>query len=273
MTNPLQKYFRQPKIYISLPSKGNYYPVGSLEGDHSAVPIFAMSGMDELIMKTPDALFNGEATVKLIESCCPYIKDAREVPSIDVDTILSAIRIATFGNKLPINTTCRNCGHQNEYDIDLQTVIDYYINLQFNNKLELADGLTVYFKPISYDQMSKFNIENFALQKTLGQLANITDLNERQAHLDTIYREIANIQVNVFLRSIESVRTAEVAVTDIEYIQEWIANCEREDYDKVKRHLEHIKKDWSMPRYPIKCNECDHEDTTDIVLDQSHFFA
>ena len=30
-SNPLQKYFRQPKIYIGLPSKGNWYPDGSIE--------------------------------------------------------------------------------------------------------------------------------------------------------------------------------------------------------------------------------------------------
>jgi len=28
--NPLQKYFRQPKIYIKLPSGGQFYPEGAL---------------------------------------------------------------------------------------------------------------------------------------------------------------------------------------------------------------------------------------------------
>ena len=29
--NPLRKYFRQPKVYITLPSKGKFYPKGSIE--------------------------------------------------------------------------------------------------------------------------------------------------------------------------------------------------------------------------------------------------
>ena len=41
--NPLQKYFRQPKIYMALPSKGLFYPPGSLLGDYNNVPIFGMN--------------------------------------------------------------------------------------------------------------------------------------------------------------------------------------------------------------------------------------
>ena len=76
--NPLQKYFRQPKIFIKLPSKGLYYDREVLNGDHNNVPIFAMTGMDEIIYKTPDALYSGEATIKVIESCCPYITNAQK---------------------------------------------------------------------------------------------------------------------------------------------------------------------------------------------------
>ena len=28
--NPLKKYFRQPKVYITLPSKGKYYPAEAI---------------------------------------------------------------------------------------------------------------------------------------------------------------------------------------------------------------------------------------------------
>jgi hypothetical protein len=271
--NPLQKYFRQPKIYISLPSKGNYYPKGSLDGDPNNIPVFAMTGLDELVMKTPDALFNGEASIKLIESCCPYIKNAKEVPSIDVDTLLSAIRLATFGSSLIVSSKCKNCGGDNDYEINLQSVIDYYGTLQFNNTLKLSGGLIIYFKPITYHEMSLFNIENFGLQKVLGQLHTIEDIEQRQQLLDDIYGKIANIQVQVFLNSIESINAEDITVTDKDYIKEWIANSDREDYDKIKKHLEENKKIWSMPSQHVACMECKHEDKIDVILDQSHFFV
>jgi hypothetical protein len=30
MTNPLKNFFRQPIIYVKLPSGGNFYPAGSI---------------------------------------------------------------------------------------------------------------------------------------------------------------------------------------------------------------------------------------------------
>jgi hypothetical protein len=123
MTNPLQKYFRQPKLYISLPSKGMFYAEGALVGDPNNFPILAMTGMDEILMKTPDALLNGEATVKIIESCCPYIKNAWSIPSIDLDSILIGIRIATYGDTLTLDNNCSQCGTENTYDVDLKTII------------------------------------------------------------------------------------------------------------------------------------------------------
>ena len=76
-TNPLQKYFRQPKIYIKLPSNGKWYPNGSLEvTDNMEFPVYAMTARDELMFKTPDALLNGQSTVDVIQSCVPSIKNA-----------------------------------------------------------------------------------------------------------------------------------------------------------------------------------------------------
>ena len=42
------------------------------------------------MMKTPDALVNGETTVEVIQSCMPNIKDAWKIPVIDLDVILIA---------------------------------------------------------------------------------------------------------------------------------------------------------------------------------------
>jgi hypothetical protein len=273
MTNPLQKYYRQPKIYISLPSKGNYYSEGSFDGDPENMPVFAMTGMDELIMKTPDALFNGEATVKLIESCCPFIKNAKEVPSIDIDVILAAIRMATFGETLSITHKCKNkdCESFNDYDINLQGFIDHYSSLKFNNKLELGE-LVVYFKPLNYGQLSKINIETFTLNQMLKQLQSSNNLEQYQEKIDEIYTQIGYNQVETFLESIDYIQTPDGIVNDREQIQDWVANCDREYYNSIKTHLTDIKSHWRPLEHDLECPECGQQDKTNIVLDQSHFF-
>lgn len=269
--NPLQKYFRQPKLFVSLPSKGLYYVENTLIGDYNNVPIMAMTGMDEIIMKTPDALFNGEATVKIIESCCPYIKDASEIPSLDIDTLLVAIRMATYGEKMTIGHTCKNCKSENEYEVQLPSLLEHYQSKKFNNILEV-DELLITFKPLSYANMTATNLENFKLQKMLGQIPSIS-IEERQQHLDSIYEKLADIQVNVFLMSIESIKTPEVIVTDVDFIKEFLSNADKSLYKQIKEKLETNRDEWALPKMPVKCNECSTDDTVEVRMDQSNFFV
>jgi Zn ribbon nucleic-acid-binding protein len=268
--NPLQKYFRQPKIYISLPSKGLFYPEGTLQGDSSNVPIFAMTGMDEIIMKTPDALFNGEASVKLIESCCPYIKDATVVPSLDTDTLLVAIRMATFGENMTIVNTCVNCGHEDNFDVNLGTVIENYKDKVFNTRLQLGE-LTVNIRPLNYQEVTEFNVENFTLQRMLAQLAGVTE-DTKQGYIDEIYAKLADIQLKVLLASIESVDTPDGKVFERDHILEWLSHISRDQYKQIKNFLEANKDAWAMPDLQVECSECHHQDKTTITMDQSNFF-
>jgi hypothetical protein len=271
-SNPLQKYFRQPKLFVALPSKGMFYREGALEGDHSNMPIFGMTGMDEIIMKTPDALFNGEATVKLIESCCPYIKDAHAIPSLDVDTLLTAIRIATYGDQITVSNTCKNCGVENEYEIDIASIIEFYSTKEFNNRIEIKD-IIINLRPLSYEEMTKFNTENFKLQRTLYQLNEVTDPGARQTALDEIYAKLAELQVDLFLMSIESVQTPETIVSDKEFIAEWLKNSPKDMYNVVKDRLEQNKEEWDVPKRDVECTDCQTMDQIQISLDQSNFFV
>lgn len=269
-SNPLQKYFRQPKIFMSLPSKGLFYPEGVLAGDYNNVPIFAMTGMDELIMKTPDALFSGEATVKLIESCCPYIKDGREIPSFDVDALLISIRIATFGADMTVAHTCKNCGTENEFEIDLTLMLEHYKDRVFNSKLELGE-LTVNFKPLSYKDMTRFNTETFKFQKMLTQIENVDD-DKKQEFIDNVYKQLAALQLDIFLNNIESVTGPDFAVTERDQIKEWLSNSERTQYSAIKNKLESNRDSWNTPKHHVKCASCGTEDDISVTMDQSNFF-
>ena len=93
MNNPLRQYFRRPALYITLPSKGKFYPEGAIEiTTNNELPVFPMTAIDEITSKTPDALFNGTAMADLIKSCVPNIKDPWSIPLVDLETILIGIR-------------------------------------------------------------------------------------------------------------------------------------------------------------------------------------
>jgi hypothetical protein len=66
--NPLLKHFRQPAIYLRLPSGGKFWNPKSLDlPESNDVPIYPMTIKDEITIKTPDALMNGQGVVDVIQ--------------------------------------------------------------------------------------------------------------------------------------------------------------------------------------------------------------
>lgn len=271
--NPLQKYFRQPKIFIALPSKGLYYEPGTLQGDYNNVPIFAMTGMDEIIMKTPDALFSGEAVTRVIESCCPYIKKGTKIPSLDIDALIIAIRIATYGDKLTIGNTCKECETENEFEISLGSLLEHFSRLTFVNNVQIDESLSLKIRPLTYEEMTYFSLENFKLQKTLFQAASLEDETKKQEQVDDIYKTLADIQLQLFLTSIEEVHTPDGSVRDKPMIEEWLRNTDRDVYAVIKEKLEGNKDSWSIPKQAVKCSNCGAEHELTVTLDQANFFV
>ena len=272
--NPLQQYFRQPKIYIKLPSQGNYSAPGTFVADTNNLPVYGMTGMDEIIMKTPDSLLTGESIVQVIKSCCPGIANPWEITVLDTDLIFSAIRIATFGTQMGVTHTCPKCGTDNAYDIDLTKVIEHFSHCVYDNKIVLKD-LVVKTQPLTYKQSTEFALRNFALQQQLAQADQMTDREEQQKVINRLFLDLANMQNDLFWYSIESVEVGNTVVNEREFIREWVLNCDRDIFDKLKEQIEKNKDEWVTPMYNVVCEntECNAENKIKIDLDQSNFFV
>ena len=159
--NPLSSFYRQPKIYVTLPSKGRFYPKGALDvSTNEQYPVYAMTAKDELLFKTPDALLSGQSTVELIKSCIPAILDPWSMPSIDVDFALIAIRIATYGDKMEVGCNCPHCNAENSYDVNLTAWFEVFSNFMYKDLIN-ADPLTIHIRPYTYKEMTKTSIKTF----------------------------------------------------------------------------------------------------------------
>lgn len=270
--NPLQKYFRQPKLSVGLPSKGIFAAPDTINGDPNHLTVYAMTGMDEILLKTPDALFTGESTVKVIESCCPAIKNGWSVSSIDLDHLLIAIRIATYGNTMTLEHTCANCGTENEYDVDLSPMIDHFDQSEYKSVIEMGE-ITIKLRPLTYKEMTHFNLENFKLQKQLVQAAQNFDNEENQKTINDLYAQVANLQTQMLMKSVDSVTIPEGNVDNEQYIKEWLANSETEMFEKIKECIEENRKVWKIPTVPVQCTNCGTGANLEITMDQANFFV
>lgn len=270
--NPLQKFFRQPKIYIGFPSQGAYTKPGVIQGDPTNVPVFGMTGMDEIIIKTPDALLNGESTVKVIESCVPNIKDGWELNNLDVDIILTAIRIATYGNSITVSHKCSHCGVEHEYELELTQLIDHFSSIQYDNRVVLKDVI-VKLQPLTYRQITDYGLRNFQLQQMLKQIEKVEDEAERKVQLSKLYSDFAELQNEVYLAGIESIEAGNTVVTERSFIEEWARNTEKGAFDLIRKQVDANREKWKNPPTPVVCDECKGTDEISVELDNATFFA
>ena len=270
--NPLQQFFRQPKIYIKFPSEGAYTNPGVLQGNTSNAPVYGMTGMDEILIKTPDALISGESTVKVIESCCPVVKNAWEINNLDVEVLLTAIRIATYGDAITITHVCEHCKEESDYELGLSKLIEHFGSIKYDNQVVLKD-VVVRLQPLTYRQVTDFGLKNFQLQQRLKQVASVENEDDRQKQVSDIYVEFALLQNEIYSASIEAVEANGQVVDEKSYINEWILNTDKISMDKVRAKVDENRDKWKNPPQTVTCPECGKDNTVVIELDHSDFFA
>ena len=271
--NPLRQYFRQPAIYIELPSQGKFYPQGALNMPQTnKLPVYPMTAIDEITYRTPDALFNGQATVNVIQSCVPDIKNAWSIPSMDVDTVLVSIRIASYGHEMGFSTQCPACQHVSDQTIDLRNVLDSMRPVDYAKPIASGD-MEIYFRPMSYQNMSDNNKLQYENQKMLQNIPDGagTDVDKMSA-LSKALQEVTAMTVKALAQSIAMVKTPTAMVSEPEFIEELLKNCDRKLFNEIRDYIVTNKAQSEMQPIKLTCPECKHEYQQTVTLDMSSFF-
>lgn len=279
--NPLKKFFRQPKLYIRLPSSGNFYPVGSLEkSDNGEYAVYAMTAKDELAMKTPDALLNGQSTVDLIQSCVPSIKNAWQVPSIDVDALLIAIRIATYGENIDVDVKIPNTDTIKTYTTDLRLSLDRLLNAAFDPVIEINSEMTVFIRPLNYLTFTQNAIKTIEEQRIFNVVNNESLTDEQKIDMfSRSFKKLTNITVGMVSQCIEKIVTPDGEVSEPEFIAEFIDNADKDFFKKIMKHLEVQRDKFQMVPFKIVTTEEERaegapdEFEAPLTLDSASFFA
>lgn len=276
-TNPLAKHFRQPQLYIRLPSEGRWYPKNSIDYPQSGeIPVYAMTARDELIFKTPDALMNGQSTVDVIQSCIPNIKDAWSMPTVDLDSVLISIRQATYGNEMEFVSVCPSCQTKNEHAADLAAIKDKIVCPDFKNTIQI-DGLEIFFKPQSYKEFNRRSLENFEQQRIISMVADEEiDEDTKLAKFHQMFHKLLNITVSAVGSGVSAIRTEEgIMVEDAAQITEFFHNCNRSVFEAVKDHIQSLSENDPLKKLHVVCEneECKTQYDTPLVFEQSSFFV
>jgi len=272
-SNPLRQFFRQPAIYLRLPSGGRFWAPGSLElPQNGEMPVFPMTAIDEITYRTPDALFNGQATVNVIQSCIPSIKNAWAIPSSDLYSVLTSIRIASYGHELEVPSKCPKCSHEENYTVDLREILDSIIPADFDAAVEQGD-LEITFQPMTYQSQTDTNLVQFEQQKTIQVIQNSPDLTDQEKieKLNDALQNITELTIRALKWSIASIRTPNALVTEPEFIEEFLTNCDRKLFLRIRDHIIALREQGEVKPLTIECASCGNRYEQTLSLDQANF--
>lgn len=268
MTNPLLQNFRRPVLYIELVDTPDALEVNST----GQYPVFPMTLIDEITAKTPDALMSGQAVVDVIRSCIPAIKDPWKASNITIDKALVAIKIASQGGEVEIASECPNCKTQTSYDINLGLSLKQIDSSKFDQVYDFF-GMKFKFRPINYTQVTDAQKMTFELNRAMLKINLIEDINEKKEVLNKELREFSKYTMRITAQSIEFIESDGVKVDETQFIDEYLANISKQDYEEIRNFVESLRENSKVKPLNLKCPECEHEYKQEYQLDFSDFFG
>ena len=277
--NPLRGRFRAPKSYTRIPSNGAFYGSEVLEQTETGeYPVFAMTSKDEIMMRNPDALLNGESVAQVIASCVPAVKKPRELLGADVDALMVAIQGATYGDTISMEATCPECGNTTTTAASVSGVLSTMTPVPENADVITDDNLTITIKPVSYETSIAAGVQNFQSTRSLQSIASIDDDMERLKAFNESYMKLAQLNFMVLVDSVYSISGTDengedFVVSDRTNIQEYLENCETGIGNQITEAVTQLNQAGIQKEVEVQCEneDCGHVFPSALEFDPVNF--
>lgn len=276
--NPLKNLYRKKSVFVALPSDSKFYknpPRLSIDEELGVLP---MTASDDILLKSPDALFNGEALISMLKSCAPDIPDPEEMPVCDLDLVLMAIKVATNGEGLDVVARCPKCETEETYEINLPALMSTSQKISKDNIVELEEGAKVHVRPYSLRSQIKGQVQRFHNYRMQMMLNKDMPNDEKAKIFDEALVAASAISVqlaadNILLVEIPQEGADPIKVNDPEHIFEWVENMDSKTYEAVITRIRDLSDSTINTEISLQCPSCTNEYRTDLELDPVSFFT
>jgi hypothetical protein len=223
---------------------------------------------------------NGQAVVDVIQSCIPNIKDAWKTPNIDLDLILVAIRIATYGEMMEISHVVPNINEVVEHQIDLRIMLDQLSVNRWEDAVEINEQLTCFVRPLTYKHVTMTSMKAFETQR-LMQAVNDDDISDEKKLevFNQSFSRMTDITVDLVADTVQAIQTPDTLVKEPAYIKEFLKNADADLYKKINDHIARMKKITGLQPL-VMTSSAEHRELgapetyeVPIGLDNSDFFG
>jgi hypothetical protein len=275
--NPLIQYNRRPARYVKLPSMGKCYLKGIDLTDTNEVAIYPMTAKDELLLKSPDALLNGESIKQVFKACVPGIVDPNEIPIIDMDAIMVGIRMATYGDNMELEFS-HDCEADavTQVNVNLGNILDSTTFYDGDVEVVLpGSGMRVFVKPYTLVEQNKVNIAGFEeMAKSQQVEAEVKEQLQKLKMAGKSFTRLLDATLDLITASIDKVITPDnQEFTDRKIIREWVTTISKPEFDLIDRALKNITDVGVESTITVKCAKCGQDYDADLTFNPSDFFG
>lgn len=256
--NPLLERVQMPGETFTLPSGGLFYNDGELDSSvrNAEVRVGPMTALDEIVMKTPDMLFSGDAVRQVFARCIPSILKPDRILAKDIDFLLVCLRKVSYGSTLRMEQmhNCKNA-KRHHYDVDVTHFINKTKRIDPTTVTSMfcanmPNGEKVYLEPIRFGHFVE-----------VMQLTDETDDMTPEERRDRTVRSISNVITKVD------------EVDDKEMIREWLSVVSPEFLHKINNKVDDTINWGTEFQTKLKCRDCGQFFSVDLPMNPLAFFT
>lgn len=275
--NPLSGYFRTAKMYTRLPSQGKFYTAEVVDfPDNGELAVYPMTAKDEVLMKNPDALLNGEAVAELIRSCVPAVKQPRNMISNDIEALLLAIQGASYGDDLEVSGNCPVCNEKCSGVASVEGALETMTLLENEYTIKTDTGLYITLRPFTYESTIKAGITNFKSTRSLQSIGEIKDEMAQLKAFNESFKRIAAMNFELIVDSVAVISgegpDGEFVVHDRGQIREYLENCENSVGKAIEKEIARINRIGVNKTVQLECDQ-HGAFTQEVGFDPVNFFT
>jgi len=197
------------------------------------------------------------------------------MPLVDLDPVLIAIRLASYGTGMDMKSNCTNCQAENEHTIDLRKVLDNLKPIADYDKKSFLNGLVFDIQPQTFREINTAGQIAFEQQKIVSVVEN-SDLTpeEKKARFEDSFKKLTDLNISTLVSCIRSV-TAEDGkpVVEKELIKDFLEHTDRKSYEEIRDLVNQIVKANALDPMPVTCAECTKDYSINLDFNQSNFFV
>jgi hypothetical protein len=136
----------------------------------------------------------------------------------------------------------------------------------------IINDLHIKFRPLTYKEMNSASMKQFEIQKLFNSIEQITEDLEKAERAKTAIIAVTDLTMNLLANAVEYIGTPTARVDETEYILDFLQNCDKESYNKIKDYHAKLKEDTSIKPLKLTCTSCSHNYEQPFTLNTADFF-